>query len=277
MGLEMTGQAIAELRRKAGLTQRELAEKLGISDKAVSKWERGLSYPDISCLEQLTELLDTEMDSLLAGARTRIGEDWRGLLLLAETEPQIKTVIYDKPLVDYLLSNFLLAGIREITVPCGAWDRDFLEERFGDGGALGLTLRYPEPSAIPLEGNTMFMFGNWLLYGAGLTRRYQKAMTEKNKATLLSRFLFLPKKVGKKLQPTRFTNQETLLETLRGNGLLLESALGRGIIALPLATWDDILDAANFVRVVQRHSGERLCDLTEIARRRDLLREKAST
>ena len=44
------GQFLAQMRRERGLTQRDLAEMLYISDKAVSKWERGLSLPDVSCL-----------------------------------------------------------------------------------------------------------------------------------------------------------------------------------------------------------------------------------
>ena len=42
------GAFVAELRREKGMTQKELAERLFVSDKAVSKWERGLSLPDIS-------------------------------------------------------------------------------------------------------------------------------------------------------------------------------------------------------------------------------------
>ena len=58
------GNAISFLRKRAGYTQRELSELLDISDKAVSKWERGLSYPDISLLAKLSILLDTDIESL---------------------------------------------------------------------------------------------------------------------------------------------------------------------------------------------------------------------
>ena len=43
-------ELIVELRKKQGLTQQQLAKKLNITDKAVSKWERGLSYPDITSI-----------------------------------------------------------------------------------------------------------------------------------------------------------------------------------------------------------------------------------
>ena len=47
------GGFIAENRKRQGLTQRELAQKLHVTDKAVSKWERGLSYPDVTLLQPL--------------------------------------------------------------------------------------------------------------------------------------------------------------------------------------------------------------------------------
>lgn len=50
---ERFGQFVAQLRREKGLTQKELAQKLYLSDKAVSKWERGLSIPDVALLPPL--------------------------------------------------------------------------------------------------------------------------------------------------------------------------------------------------------------------------------
>ena len=63
------GSFLAEQRKAKGFTQRELAEKLFISDKAVSKWERGLSMPDISLLVPLAEILDVSVTELLEGKR----------------------------------------------------------------------------------------------------------------------------------------------------------------------------------------------------------------
>lgn len=59
------GARLAELRRKKGLTQEQLAEKLGISAPAVSKWETDNSYPDITLLCPLARALDTNVDTLL--------------------------------------------------------------------------------------------------------------------------------------------------------------------------------------------------------------------
>lgn len=59
------GSNIARLRREAGLTQADLAEKLNYSDKAVSKWERAESMPDLLTLVQLAEVFGTDVNQLL--------------------------------------------------------------------------------------------------------------------------------------------------------------------------------------------------------------------
>ena len=69
MDNEKMGQFISELRKSHQMTQKELAEKLNVSDKAVSKWERGLSYPDISLLSPLSDLLGITTTELLNGER----------------------------------------------------------------------------------------------------------------------------------------------------------------------------------------------------------------
>lgn len=63
------GSFLAQLRREKGWTQKDLAEKLYVSDKAVSKWERGLSVPDVSLLLPLAELLGISVTELLEGRR----------------------------------------------------------------------------------------------------------------------------------------------------------------------------------------------------------------
>ena len=63
----VTGEAIKTLREKAGYTQAQLAEKICVSDKTVSKWETGKGYPDISLLEPLAEALKVSITELLSG------------------------------------------------------------------------------------------------------------------------------------------------------------------------------------------------------------------
>ncbi len=71
MDLSKIGKLIKEKRKEKSLTQEELASKLSISDKAVSKWERGLSLPDISLLIPLSEILDISLYELLSGEKTK--------------------------------------------------------------------------------------------------------------------------------------------------------------------------------------------------------------
>lgn len=59
------GNMIAVLRKEKGMTQLELAEKMGVTDKAVSKWERDLSFPDVSSLPKLAEIFDVSVDELM--------------------------------------------------------------------------------------------------------------------------------------------------------------------------------------------------------------------
>ena len=70
MDKERTGQLITELRKEKGLTQKQLADALNVTDKAVSKWERGLSFPDISMLEPIAQTLDISIMEILAGEKS---------------------------------------------------------------------------------------------------------------------------------------------------------------------------------------------------------------
>lgn len=61
------GKVIVQLRKEKRLTQKELAEKVGVSDKAVSRWETGKNYPDIETLQRLAEVFDVSVNDLLTG------------------------------------------------------------------------------------------------------------------------------------------------------------------------------------------------------------------
>ena len=68
MDARNTGALIAARRKAMGLTQKQLAERLLVSDKAVSKWENGASYPEVTLLPPLAQILGITVDELLAGA-----------------------------------------------------------------------------------------------------------------------------------------------------------------------------------------------------------------
>ena len=70
-----TGRLIAELRKKQGLTQQQLADKLNLSNKTISKWESGSGSPDISNLPVLAEALEISVDELLNGELNELKSD----------------------------------------------------------------------------------------------------------------------------------------------------------------------------------------------------------
>ena len=82
------GGLIAALRKANGLTQRELAEKLGVSDKTVSRWERDEGLPDLALIPVLAEIFGVTCDELLRGARTAPQD--------RETEPSPSSVKGEK-------------------------------------------------------------------------------------------------------------------------------------------------------------------------------------
>lgn len=70
-----TGCLIAERRKQLNMTQKELAQKLHVSAQAVSKWERGLSFPDVSLLEPLAQQLDLTVSEVLSGKQDAVPQE----------------------------------------------------------------------------------------------------------------------------------------------------------------------------------------------------------
>ena len=68
MNQYVTGAVIKELRQKNSMTQAQLADRLGVSDKTVSKWETGKGYPDITLLEPIAEAFQVSVAELLSGS-----------------------------------------------------------------------------------------------------------------------------------------------------------------------------------------------------------------
>lgn len=69
MNTQKTGSLIASIRKEQNLTQQDLAAKLGVSGAAISKWERGIGFPDVSLIEPLATALDITITELFKGER----------------------------------------------------------------------------------------------------------------------------------------------------------------------------------------------------------------
>lgn len=83
------GNYIAEKRKALGMTQMQLAEKLGMSDKSVSKWERGVCLPDVSVYESLCKNLEISINEFLAG------DDLKANEIIGQSEKNIISIMRD--------------------------------------------------------------------------------------------------------------------------------------------------------------------------------------
>ncbi len=111
---EKTGKFIAENRRQKELTQKDLAEKLGISDKTVSKWETGHGMPDVSVIPELCEILSVNSNELLAGEKLESAESFsqkaeENVMDLMKTIYYVNIAFFDiEDHIDSYSDNFIL-------------------------------------------------------------------------------------------------------------------------------------------------------------------------
>ena len=113
------GNFISKLRKEKGLTQNDVAEKLGVTDKAVSKWERGLACPDISLLIPLSNILGISVNELLLAEKIKDNipkkkADDASLEIIKLSNNKIKeNIIKNKvlKLIIIIVITLLLAGI----------------------------------------------------------------------------------------------------------------------------------------------------------------------
>ena len=75
MNVQKTGSLIAAIRKEQNRTQQDLANELGVSSAAVSKWERGIGFPDVSLMEPLAASLGISIAELFKGERTENSVD----------------------------------------------------------------------------------------------------------------------------------------------------------------------------------------------------------
>ena len=122
------GRFIAECRKKANLTQIQLAEKLGITDKAVSKWERGVAMPDTSIMLELCDILSISVNELLSGEKISMennNQKNEQLLLdmAKELEKKNKAVWSSMWIIMIISITVLIAGIfiAAFLIPKGVW------------------------------------------------------------------------------------------------------------------------------------------------------------
>ena len=121
------GRFISERRKKVNLTQVQLAEKLGITDKAVSKWERGIAMPDTSIMLLLCDILKISVNELLSGEKIDMDDNQKNEQILLdmakEIEKKNKTVWKSMWIIMGISFAGLLGGlaVAAFLVPEGKW------------------------------------------------------------------------------------------------------------------------------------------------------------
>ena len=122
------GKFIAECRKQKNLTQMQLAEKLGITDKAISKWERGIAMPDTSIMLELCEILGISVNELLSGEKISMENNNQKneqllLEMAKELEKKNKTIWSSMLAIMIVSMTALFAGIfiAAFLIPEGVW------------------------------------------------------------------------------------------------------------------------------------------------------------
>lgn len=151
MDAVMMGIQICRLRKSKGMTQKQLAQKLGVTDKAVSKWERGINYPDIELLKPLAEILEISVAALLCGTDQETGSAADiAAEISAQGQRQLKrTVLWRMALTAVLGLALFMAAISESYMlnerNIFGWPQGML------GGIMGI--------AGVIIGNSLYLMG----------------------------------------------------------------------------------------------------------------------
>ena len=122
------GRFIAERRKQKDLTQMQLSEKLGITDKAISKWERGITMPDSSIMLELCDILGISVNELLSGEKISMENNNQKneqllLEMAKELENKNKTIWSSMRAIMIISITALFAGIfiAAFLIPEGVW------------------------------------------------------------------------------------------------------------------------------------------------------------
>ncbi len=252
------GNIISDLRKKAGYTQKSLAEALHITDKAVSNWERGISRPDSALLHRLSLLLNADLEVLLETAEySRI---WEGLIDLRDYEVDLSQKVLTQPLVYFLLSHYLLLDIRKIYILTDRQNQEYLSQK------LFRTFGFDFDFAFPQEKNLMIMNRPVFLFGSDLTRLFQLSMPT-DTPILLTPLNIDPVVV---LCPSEYTSmyKKNKSELYK---IATTRTLGRGMVCIDMIEADGLLDVANFINIYQKNSGSLIGSLEEISFRKGII------
>ena len=135
------GKFIAECRKKQSMTQMQLAEKLGITDRAVSKWENGKAMPDSSLMLELCDALEITVNDLLNGEKVS-AEDYNKKLEQQLLEMVQQKQYTDKSLLTLNLVLSLAGGALYLSLLAIMWFGDLNDGALNGITALALTVPF---------------------------------------------------------------------------------------------------------------------------------------
>ena len=270
------GKSIATLRKKYGMTQLDLAERLSVTDKAVSRWERGMGAPDISLLVKLSLILDVDVETLLEGNVSGDDVEWKGILFLKYPDGLMATdLVYTKRIIYLQLGYFLLAGVTEVVIVGDEYKVELAQKQIEC--IPGLKIEYGKIDTkrfltncdrvvdYNLHNGLMMISGFDLIYGKDFTKCLRRVMNNCCKPTQICNFegkstvlRFYPK--------GSLSDGSMIVEDSNLERYLLE----RGILHLSVRNLNNLNDASSFLRILESYQDEPFMDLSQIMDRRHI-------
>lgn len=259
------GKSILTLRKRARFTQKELADKIGVTDKAVSKWERGLSYPDMSYLNKLSILLDTDVDSLLIDEKKYLSTKYVGVLYLCNNSILLNSTINKIPLINILLCYFLLVNINYIIIISSKNNIKSIELIKNEiMKSINVNIELHDVKKVSYDKfieNTlkevksiMLIDDLFFIYGAAFTSTLQKGMLIKDKNVVFENPNI----------PIKFINDATKK--------FVNVDFNKGYLYKRIENEKDLIELNKVFRILNEYSNHKIYDVREIARNRDLLK-----
>lgn len=242
------GNLIAKARKEKGYTQKQLADFMFVTDKAVSKWERGLASPDSSLLIKLSLFLDIDVDKLVISENSnsnRIG-------VLKLQNDLYKQKIDGKPLIYISLMYFALLKITDLYIEVK--DSEFIKSLQLE--EFGFNVSFLKPKT---DAKYLIIKDVPFIFGADLTK-------------LLDTYLLNPVSIQLNRNnndplPIQFINEKVKFDKI-SNVELINKRLGRGYVSL-IVDHSNIDDLKNFLNFYKKYHSFEIGNLREIYQNRN--------
>lgn len=229
------GRLIAQKRQEKGLTQKQLADFMFVTDKAVSKWERGISLPDFNSISRLATLIDLDAEAFIPVSLTP--SEWIGVIKVNEKDNIYKKDLCGQTVFEYLVSYFLLFGIKHLFINCS--DDQFIENL--DLPQYGFVVHLNETTP---NKKSIWLTDNLLLVGANLTRKFQNLMALEVDIDIIF-------------------NNKNIPISIEGFNERKEKQLGNGYICKVIDS-NNFSEICNFINFFNKDSSFKLNNLSQI-------------